>query len=183
MTSKFSIDNRELLQRISSGEAVVGIDFGNLIVRELAAFRLAAMDSEPVAWEFWPEDDYEQMFLVQGTDDPASETVDHAGKKWISSPLFRGNNTSAIKENQLRIQGIEALEKFLTASPTECSMSAGVLLALECSRILKVIIKNNGWGDFTGGKFEEGTSETIISDLIEPCPKASIAPYSNGGKP
>ena len=48
MTSKFSIDNRELLQRISSGEAVVGIDFGNLIVRELAAFRLAAMDSEPV---------------------------------------------------------------------------------------------------------------------------------------
>lgn len=50
MTSKFSIDNRDLLQRISSGEAVVGIDFGNLIVRELAAFRLAAMDSEPVAW-------------------------------------------------------------------------------------------------------------------------------------
>ncbi|HBT0501450.1 DUF551 domain-containing protein [Klebsiella pneumoniae] len=49
MTSKFSIDNRELLQRISSGEAVVGIDFGNLIVRELAAFRLAAMDSDPVA--------------------------------------------------------------------------------------------------------------------------------------
>lgn len=50
MTSKFSIDNRELLQRISSGEAVVGIDFGNLIVRELAAFRMAAMDSEPVAY-------------------------------------------------------------------------------------------------------------------------------------
>ncbi|HFO2516783.1 TPA: DUF551 domain-containing protein [Klebsiella pneumoniae] len=48
MTSKFNIDNRELLQRISSGEAVVGIDFGNLIVRELAAFRLAAMDSETV---------------------------------------------------------------------------------------------------------------------------------------
>ena len=48
MTSKYSIDNRELLQRISSGEAVVGIDFGNLIVRELAAFRLAAMDSETV---------------------------------------------------------------------------------------------------------------------------------------
>nr|DAK85307.1 MAG TPA: hypothetical protein [Caudoviricetes sp.] len=46
MTSKFSIDNRELLQRISSGEAVVGIHFGNLIVRELAAFRLAAMGSE-----------------------------------------------------------------------------------------------------------------------------------------
>ena len=146
-------------------------------------------DSEPVAWEFWPEDDYEQMFLVHGTDDPASETVDHSGKKWISSPLFRGKNTSVIKENQLRIQGIEALEKFLTASPTECSMSAGVLLALECSRILKVIIKNNGWGDFTGGKFEEGTSETIISDLREHHPKTchaamlAAAPQSPGSEP
>ncbi|MRJ50635.1 hypothetical protein GH809_10490 [Klebsiella pneumoniae] len=49
MTSKFNIDNRELLQKISSGEAVVGIDFGNLIVRELAAFRLAAMENEPLA--------------------------------------------------------------------------------------------------------------------------------------
>ncbi|WP_242476326.1 hypothetical protein [Klebsiella pneumoniae] len=49
MTNKFNIDNRELLQRISSGEAVVGIDFGNLIVRELAAFRLAAMENEPLA--------------------------------------------------------------------------------------------------------------------------------------
>lgn len=45
MTNKFNIDNRELLQKISCGEAVVGIDFGSLIVRELAAFRLAAMDS------------------------------------------------------------------------------------------------------------------------------------------
>ncbi|WP_241652698.1 DUF551 domain-containing protein [Raoultella planticola] len=50
MTSKISIDNRELLQKISIGEAAAGIDFGNAIVRELAAFRLAAMDSEPVAW-------------------------------------------------------------------------------------------------------------------------------------
>nr|WP_272909792.1 DUF551 domain-containing protein [Klebsiella sp. 2019SCSN059] len=41
-----------MLQRISSGEAVAGIDFGNLIVRELAAFRLSAMDSEPVAYIF-----------------------------------------------------------------------------------------------------------------------------------
>ncbi|PLD67588.1 hypothetical protein [Klebsiella quasipneumoniae] len=47
MTSKYNIDNRELLQRISCGEAVAGIDFGNLIVRELAAFRLAAMDQKP----------------------------------------------------------------------------------------------------------------------------------------
>lgn len=52
MTSKFSIDNRELLQRISRGEAVAGIDFGNLIVRELARMALAAMDSDPVAYIF-----------------------------------------------------------------------------------------------------------------------------------
>lgn len=50
MTSKISIDSRELLQKISNGEAAAGIDFGNAIVRELAAFRLTAMDSEPVAW-------------------------------------------------------------------------------------------------------------------------------------
>ncbi len=50
MTRKISIDNRELLQKISTGEAAAGIDFGNAIVRELAAFRLAAMDREPVAW-------------------------------------------------------------------------------------------------------------------------------------
>ncbi|WP_281163292.1 hypothetical protein [Klebsiella quasipneumoniae] len=50
MTSKFSFDNRELLQKISNGEAAAGIDFGNAIVRELAAFRLVAMGSEPVAY-------------------------------------------------------------------------------------------------------------------------------------
>lgn len=64
MTSKFSIDNRELLQRISSGEAVVGIDFGNLIVRELAAFRLAAIDSEPFAYII--QDKYERERGVEG---------------------------------------------------------------------------------------------------------------------
>lgn len=52
MTSKYSFDNRELLQKISSGEAAAGIDFGNLIVRELAAFKLAAMDSDPVAYMY-----------------------------------------------------------------------------------------------------------------------------------
>ncbi|MHA9361063.1 DUF551 domain-containing protein [Klebsiella pneumoniae] len=74
MTSKFSIDNRELLQRISSGDAVVGIDFGNLIVRELAAFRLAAMDSEPVAHIsdhdidaiVWTKYGLERMDLLEG---------------------------------------------------------------------------------------------------------------------
>lgn len=46
MTNKISIDNRELLQKISIGEAAAGIDFGNAIVRELAAFRLSAMGDE-----------------------------------------------------------------------------------------------------------------------------------------
>lgn len=70
MTSKFSIDNRELLQRISSGDAVVGIDFGNLIVRELAAFRLAAMDSEPVAWLRNPDQGFHLPMLRLGSKDP-----------------------------------------------------------------------------------------------------------------
>ncbi|QOV59850.1 DUF551 domain-containing protein [Klebsiella variicola] len=83
MTSKFNIDNRELLQRISCGEAVVGIDFGNLIVRELAAFRLAAMDSKPVILyrqvnpvngmkTYWAELDPEEFrHLKQHTDENA----------------------------------------------------------------------------------------------------------------
>ncbi|CAM7775406.1 Ead/Ea22-like family protein [Klebsiella michiganensis] len=74
MTSKFSIDNRELLQRISSGEAVVGIDFGNLIVRELAAFRLAAMDSEPVG-EFYEDGPLNWYQISDGDRVPAHRRI------------------------------------------------------------------------------------------------------------
>lgn len=81
MTSKFSIDNRELLQRISSGEAVVGIDFGNLIVRELAAFRLAAMDSEPVAWRYRTTD-------INGNPNPRWSFSEEASLMGLYQPLY-----------------------------------------------------------------------------------------------
>ncbi|SWM02918.1 Eaa1 [Klebsiella pneumoniae] len=80
MTSKFSIDNRELLQRISSGEAVVGIDFGNLIVRELAAFRLAAMDSEP---------DCKERKLFCSTDTTRMRKIISVSAGTEDAPLYR----------------------------------------------------------------------------------------------
>ncbi|EPG8838359.1 DUF551 domain-containing protein [Klebsiella pneumoniae] len=80
MTSKFSIDNTELLQRISSGEAVVGIDFGNLIVRELAAFRLAAMDSEP---------NCKERKLFCSTDTARMRKVISASAGAEATPLYR----------------------------------------------------------------------------------------------
>ncbi|TYX36876.1 DUF551 domain-containing protein [Klebsiella pneumoniae] len=80
MTRKFSIDNRELLQRISSGEAVVGIDFGNLIVRELAAFRLAAMDSEP---------NCKERKLFCSTDTARMRKVISASAGAEGTPLYR----------------------------------------------------------------------------------------------
>lgn len=80
MTSKFSIDNRDLLQRISSGEAIVGIDFGNLIIRELAAFRLAAMDSEPDCNE-------RQLFCSTDTARMKKVISVYAGSE--ATPLYR----------------------------------------------------------------------------------------------
>lgn len=74
MTSKFNIDNRELLQRISCGRAVAGIDFGNLIVRELAAFRLAAMDSEPVG-EFYEDGPLNWYQISDGDRVPAHRRI------------------------------------------------------------------------------------------------------------
>ena len=91
MTNKFNIDNRELLQRISCGEAVVGIDFGNLIVRELAAFRLSAMDSEPVAWlAIYHGEVYDEAIGI--TRSVVEAQADHFG--WESAlteiiPLYR----------------------------------------------------------------------------------------------
>lgn len=82
MTSKFNIDNRELLQKISCGEAVVGIDFGNLIVRELAAFRLSAMDSEPVAWTWH----YREQWHVTNDEERARELAWDGVKV---EPLYR----------------------------------------------------------------------------------------------
>lgn len=134
MISKFSIDNRDLLQRISSGEAVVGIDFGNLIVRELAAFRLAAMDSEPVAYT----DEAELCFVNDmacmwtkgmGINEvplyrhapPADE--DETEKQWRSLALqFDGHRMQAISFLKQILKELPATEfssarEFLKAGP------------------------------------------------------------------
>lgn len=100
MTSKFSIDNRELLQRISSGEAVVGIDFGNLIVRELAAFRLAAMDSEPVAWTWH----YREQWHVTNDEERARDLAWWDAVK--VEPLYR-HAQPAPERDQVRIAHAE----------------------------------------------------------------------------
>lgn len=165
MTSKFSIDNRELLQRISSGEAVVGIDFGNLIIRELAAFRLAAMDSEPVAWLRNPDQGFHLPMLRLGSKDPNPNFVNEE-----FYPVYAAPQPEPVvpDENTLRIQGIEALEEFLTATTVEPEMLGGIKLTLACCRALKAIIKNKGWADFNDGKPEKVKAETIITALSEP---------------
>ncbi|HCM5779744.1 TPA: DUF551 domain-containing protein [Klebsiella variicola subsp. variicola] len=92
-------------------------------------------------------------------------------------------------ENTLRIQGIEALEEFLTATTVEPEMLGGIKLTLACCRALKAIIKNNCWADFNGGKPEEVKAETIITALREPHPDAcraamlAAAPQSPGSEP
>ena len=104
MTSKFSIDNRELLQRISSGEAFVGIDFGNLIVRELAAFRLAAMDSEPVAWIAQNKNTGEVEI-----DEPFAKATNP--KYWTDSfPVYRHAQPAPVVPDELK----ETVADFLT---------------------------------------------------------------------
>ncbi|MEV8922728.1 DUF551 domain-containing protein [Klebsiella pneumoniae] len=178
MTSKFSIDNRELLQRISSGEAVVGIDFGNLIVRELAAFRLAAMDSEPVAWLRNPDQGFHLPMLRLGSKDPNPNFVNEE-----FYPVYAAPQPEPVvpDENTLRIQGIEALEEFLTATTVEPEMLGGIKLTLACCRALKAIIKNKGWADFNDGKPEKVKAETIITALSEPHSDACRAAMLQAG--
>lgn len=118
MTSKFSIDNRELLQRISSGEAVVGIDFGNLIIRELAAFRLAAMDSEPVAFIARYESG-----AIHGTcdrDDPAK-------MEWLK----RGMDVSPLYAAPQLPQPAVVSEKIIDNFEEEFRRAFGVSAAVE----------------------------------------------------
>ncbi|HHZ9068697.1 TPA: DUF551 domain-containing protein [Klebsiella pneumoniae] len=178
MTSKFSIDNRELLQRISSGEAVAGIDFGNLIVRELAAFRLAAMDSEPVAWLRNPDQGFHLPMLRLGSKDPNPNFVNEE-----FYPVYAAPQPEPVvpDENTLRIQGIEALEEFLTATTVEPEMLGGIKLTLACCRALKAIIKNKGWADFNDGKPEKVKAETIITALSEPHSDACRAAMLQAG--
>ncbi|MCP1089040.1 DUF551 domain-containing protein [Klebsiella pneumoniae] len=121
MTSKFSIDNRELLQRISSGEAVVGIDFGNLIVRELAAFRLAAMDSEPVAYT-----DEEELNFVN---DMACMWTKGMGINEV--PLYRHAQPAPVVPNGLRL----ALSNAGIAAPESDEM-----LAATCEKHIQALV-------------------------------------------
>lgn len=116
MTSKFSIDNRELLQRISSGEAVVGIDFGNLIVRELAAFRLAAMDSEPVAW----------MHNNNNIGIPAITTSQKIGQYWMSEfkdvqPLYRHAQPAPVVPEECQSELISFCEQVIDSRIAACA--------------------------------------------------------------
>jgi hypothetical protein len=105
MTSKFSIDNRELLQRISSGEAVVGIDFGNLIVRELAAFRLAAMGSEP---------DCKERKLFCSTDTARMKKVISVSAGSDDAPLYRHAQPVPVVSADLLHTAASAIEDLLT---------------------------------------------------------------------
>lgn len=125
MTSKFSIDNRDLLQRISSGEAVVGIDFGNLIVRELAAFRLAAMDSEPVAWIAQNKNTGEVEI-----DEPFAKATNP--KYWTDSfPVYRHAQPAPVVPNGLRL----ALSNAGIAAPESDEM-----LAATCEKHIQALV-------------------------------------------
>lgn len=107
MTSKFSIDNRELLQRISSGEAVVGIDFGNLIVSGLAAFRLAAMDSEPVG--YFGRFDHDDEDLI----DQCSKNVKGA------FPLYRHAQPAPVVPDEVTAEDCPAFVEYEVAEVDE----------------------------------------------------------------
>ncbi|MEI3657670.1 DUF551 domain-containing protein [Klebsiella pneumoniae] len=129
MTSKFSIDNRELLQRISSGEAVVGIDFGNLIVRELAAFRLAAMDSEPVFTLEVSQADYKGQKLGNHF---GFITLDAARKlKEGNYQLYRHAQPAPVVPNGLRL----ALSNAGIAAPESDEM-----LAATCEKHIQALV-------------------------------------------
>ncbi|HFT4561075.1 TPA: hypothetical protein ACHV8R_001681 [Klebsiella pneumoniae] len=115
MTSKFSIDNRELLQRISSGEAVVGIDFGNLIVRELAAFRLAALDSEPVG-EFYEDGPLNWYQISDGDRVPAHRRI----------PLYRHAQPVPVVSTDLLHTAASAIEDLLEHTDPNTSYYSAV---------------------------------------------------------
>lgn len=122
MTSKFSIDNRELLQRISSSEAVVGIDFGNLIVRELAAFRLAAMDSEP---------DCKERKLFCSTDTTRMRKIISVSAGTEDAPLYRHAQPAPVVPDGLRL----ALSNAGIAAPESDEM-----LAATCEKHIQALV-------------------------------------------
>ena len=133
----------------------------------LAAYKmlLATMDSEPVAWLRNPDQGFHLPMLRLGYKDPNPNFVNEE-----FYPVYAAPQPEPVvpDENTLRIQGIEALEEFLTATTVEPEMLGGIKLTLACCRALKAIIKNKGWADFNGGKPEKVKAETIITALRGP---------------
>ncbi|MGP7381810.1 DUF551 domain-containing protein [Klebsiella pneumoniae] len=154
--------------------------------RELARMALAAMGSEPVAWLRNPDQGFHLPMLRLGSKDPNPNFVNEE-----FYPVYAAPQPEPVvpDENTLRIQGIEALEEFLTATTVEPEMLGGIKLTLACCRALKAIIKNKGWADFNDGKPEKVKAETIITALSEPhsdaCRAAMLAaaPQSPGSEP
>ncbi|HDC4343780.1 TPA: hypothetical protein QH731_005542 [Klebsiella variicola] len=152
--------------------------------RELARMALAAIDSEPVAWLRNPDQGFHLPMLRLGSKDPNPNFVNEE-----FYPVYAAPQPEPVvpDENTLRIQGIEALEEFLTATTVEPEMLGGIKLTLACCRALKAIIKNKGWADFNDGKPEKVKAETIISALREPhsdtCGAAMLAAATQEVKP
>ncbi len=78
----------------------MGIDFGNLIVRELAAFRLAAMDSEP---------DCKERKLFCSTDTARMRKVISVSAGTGDAPLYRHAQPVPVVPNEIkhRIGGLD----------------------------------------------------------------------------
>ena len=175
MTSKLT---RERIELIANFHRAMTLPPSHDEIEELARMALAAMDSEPVAWVSQSNLDALSRghdALVKSTDNVVQPV-----------PLYRHAQPAPVgpDENTLRIQGIEALEEFLTATTPEPEMVGGIKLTLTCCRVLKAIIKNNGWADFNGGKPEKVKAETIITALREPhsdaCRAAMLQAQSEG---
>lgn len=135
------------------------------IAHRMATELLATMDSEPVAWAKVGQGEQPLGFTQK------RELAYLWRKKGYKAlPLYAAPQSAPVvtDENTLRIQGIEALEQFLSATTAEPEMLGGIKLTLACSRALKAIIKNDGWADFNNGKPEKIKAETIISALHEP---------------
>ena len=160
MTRKLTKERIEWLNYAATGLAANGTEMAMSPqdVIALTEYCLAAMDSEPVGYfgRFDPDDE---------------DLIDQCSKNVKGAfPLYLHAQPAPVvpDENTLRIQGIEALEEFLTATTPEPEMVGGIKLTMACCRVLKAIIKNNGWADFNGGKPEKVKAETIISALREP---------------
>lgn len=187
MTSKLTITDERLAELVAF-KPLPGTDINSAtrdewmaMAAELQERRQA--DSEPVAWAKVGQGEQPLGFTQK------RELAYLWRKKGYKAlPLYAAPQSApaVMNENTLRIQGIEALEEFLTATTPEPEMVGGIKLTLTCCRVLKAIIKNNGWADFNGGKPEKVKADTIITALREPhsdaCRAAMLAATSQEEK-